>query len=416
MGRSVASMQLRGVPVAQALQLAAEAFGAEGWRLAEQAGPRTAELAAVGSNGWASLHLPRRWSPQAVERLIEASGAPGIHLYVADSDFWGGTLFRDGKVVRRFDTRKRRPGARALRKQIADTLGIDVPEQRLAEVLASDATYAEEAMDAFARLLSFETALDLPENGVSVLLIERPESAQEAQLGGKLDLRAHALVLAPVPGFGGAAMDLLRLLAQRLGGGHLGPRNVLVAGGRITGFTEDDLPAIAARLDAGELNSVDADFDGVSFNCRRHGTDGRQLQIVAHELLGVDGQLSRPDGLGLLDPSSELLMKLFVAPQATLGLIEPVSSDTQRAAADLRSLLSWPPVAHWITYLSPGLASRLGGEAATAVSAEGWRTSQLPGGGTLLRLTQPAHLSRDAAGAQARAALTQALAALPLPL
>ena len=376
MGLSVASVQLRGTSVATALQLAADAFGAEGWRLVDHPGPRTGELGAASAGGWVSLLLPRRWSQNVVDRIAQASGLPGIHLYVFDSDFWGGALFHEGAVVRRFDTRKRPPGARALRRQIAKTLGIDVPERRLAEVLASNPTYAEESLDAFARLLSLENVLDLPADGATTVLVERPASGLEAQLAGMLDMRAHALILAPAPGFGAAAMALLRLLAERLGGGHLGPRNVIVEGGRIGKFSEDELPAIAARLDAGELDSVDADFDGVSFNCRRHGTDGRQLQIVAPGLLTVEGRLTRADALGLLDPSAALLEHLFVATQATVGLVDPVSSDVAQAAADLRSLVTWPPVAHWVTYLPPELARALGDAAAKRAAAEGWQISQ----------------------------------------
>lgn len=415
MGYSVSSVQLRGVSVAEVLTLAADAFRAEGWRMAKQPGPRTAELAAASSGDWTSLRLPRRWSPQVVDRIIESSGVPGIHLYVVDSDFWGGALFRDGKVVRRFDTHKWQPAARALRKQIMDTLGIDISEERLAEVLASKPTYAEESMHAFARLLSLENACDLPDEGVTTLLIERPESSLEAQLTGMLDMHAHALVLVPAVGFGAAVIDLLRFVAGRCEGLHLGSRNVLAAGGLITTFTEEDLPAIEARLDVGEFDSVSADFDLFSFNCRRHGNDGRHLQIVARELITADGQLTRPDGLGLLDPSRDLLFKLFVATSATVGLIDPVWSDTTRAATDLRSLVTWPPVAHWVSYLSPRVASKLGGEAGIMAAIGGWRVSQLQGGGILARLIQPAYQSRNTKGEQARAALTRVLAALPFP-
>lgn len=415
MGLSLDTVQLRGASVAQALDLATDALRAEGWRVVDAPGPRTAQLAAIASGDWVSLFLPRRATRNTVAHIAQASTVPGIHLFVADSDYWGGTLFHAGAIARRFDNRLRPPGARTLRRQIAATLAIDVPEASLAAVLASTPTFAEDSLADFARLLALRNVLGLPDKPAASVLLEWPVSAQEAQMEEMLDMRAFALVLAPAPGFGSAAMALLTYLAQQLNGGQLGPRSIVVEAGRIERFTLADLPVIATRLNAGGIASVDASFNGIAFSCARYGAAGRYLQIVATSLLTVTGELAYPDSLGLLDPPAPLLAHLFEAPHPTLGLIEPVSSSAALAAEDLRSLLAWPPVAHWVTYLAPAQAHQLDSASIDRAMAEGWQRVPANDGTLLARLALPAHQSRNRAGRQARLALTAALAGLPAP-
>lgn len=412
MGRSIAGIHLRGVPVANALALASDAFRAEGWTIAIEQSAGAAPLAVAASGGWTSIHLPRRWRWSAVERLIAENQAPGILLFTADSDSWGGALFVRGTIVYRFDTRKRAPGARTVRKQLRDVLGIEVPEAALKQALASRPTYAEEAMDAFARLLTLETALELPEGGTQTLWATPPQTPEQLRLASRLDVRADALVREPRPGFGIAVVELVRLLADRAGGGQLGPRSILVTRGNIERFGANDLAAIASRLDAGEIDSVDVDFEGLGFRCYRFGTHGRVLQIVAGELLAVDGTRQRDDRLGLLDPDAALLDHLFVQPGVTFGSIEVVPADAMRAGEELRALRAWPPVAHWLNFLDARLAAALGGASAIAARAPGWLVTALEGGGLIVRMDRGAHASRDDVGLASRATLSSVLASI----
>ncbi len=412
MGRSIAGIHLRDVPVANALALASDAFRAESWTITSEASPGASPLAAASSGAWTSLHLPRRWRWSAVERLIAKSRASGILLFTADSDSWGGALFVQGAIVYRFDTRKRAPGARTVRKQLRDVLGIEVPEATLKHVLASRPTYAEEAMESFARLLALETALELPEEGTQTLWATPPQTPEQLRLASRLDVRADALVHEPRPGFGIAVIDLVRLLADRAGGGQLGPRSILVTRGNVERFGANDLAALASRLDAGEIDSVDVDFEGLGFRCYRFGTHGRVLQIIAGELLAADGTRTRDDKLGLLDPDAVLLDHLFVQPGVTFGSIEVVPADAMRAGEELRALRAWPPVAHWLDFLDAQLAAALGGASAIAARAPGWLVTALAGGSLIVRMDRAAHASRDDAGLASRATLTSVLASI----
>src|SRR5690349_18557866 len=95
-------------------------------------------------------------------------------------------------------------------------------------------------------------------------------------------------------------------------------------------------------------------------------------------------------------------------------MIEPVSSSTTLADADLEALAAWPPVAHWITYLDPAQARLLDPAAVAHALDQGWQRTSANDGALLVRLALPAHQSRNGAGVQARLALTQAMATLPM--
>lgn len=420
MGRDIATVNYPGLEGDQAIGLVTAVLGDAGWRIGAS-GPRAEEVASVSVGGWATVHLPSHFYKPLQERLIAASDDRGVYLFTADSDIWGATLFRDGTVERRFDTGSRLPAPKALRKQLAVTLAIDVPEAELARVLAMRPTYAEEAMDAFAQLLGIDAALELPDADVTRVLVEPPQSAAEAALASRLDLRAEATIEPQGSGFGSAATDLLRLLCDRVGGGKLGYRNVLAGSDRrggleVSEFEERDLPLIAARLDAGELESVDSNFEGVRFSCQRQGTRGRHIQVVFDEALSVDGEVTRPEASLALEPGTPLVPALFGATGAYHGFIEPVSASPETMQHELVAVRGWPPVATWTTYLGADLGDELGGaDAVVTAAGPGWESSRLAGGGLLLRLKLSPHEARGPEAEKARAALTKVLAAAPLP-